>query len=700
MAIERMRRLILFGALLAMMLCCSVKAAETGGTDSDQDEGAEVVDWRAALAERPLAHPFLLLTPTTEGRLKRLVEKEPYKALAARFRANIDAIAEAPVPERVMQGRRLLNVSRLCFKRVVLASLLWRIDKDPKALAVARDTMLAAAAFKDWNPGHFLDVAEMTAALAIGYDWCHGGLTEAERATIRAAIIEKGLRALKPGDWWIKATNNWGQVCHAGLVMGALVVRDEAPKLADTTIERALTHVHPSMKVYAPDGVYPEGPGYWSYGTTYNVMLIEALRSGLGTDGGLLEKHPGLLKSGVYMCHAVGPTGYQFSYSDGGWSKSEPDEAALYWVARERGEPGLVANLLDALGPWAKREEDPLNRSDRFAPLLLLWAPEEKPATANLPRSWTGAGENPVAMHRTGWSARDAWVGIKAGMPYVNHGHMDVGSFVYEARGKRWAEDLGGEKYGKLEGAKVNIWDRKPGGQRWTVFRHHSRSHNVLMVDGQGQRVKGKGVFTRQDLEGEARFSIMDLAGVYEGQLDAAARGIKLLPDGTLIVRDEVTPTKDGTIRWAMMTRAQVEIASPRLAKLTQGEETLCLHIDAPEPAPGTATGTGTNSSKAAADAPPTKSATAKPEGEGEGQDEGAAIAWTVYPATPTREVENPNKGMRMVGFTIPARAQQPQTIQVTLAATPPSNGAAAAGDSAASSAELRSWKAKKAGSP
>jgi hypothetical protein len=33
--------------------------------------------------------------------------------------------------------------------------------------------MLAAAAFSDWNPSHFLDVAEMTAALAIGYDWLY-----------------------------------------------------------------------------------------------------------------------------------------------------------------------------------------------------------------------------------------------------------------------------------------------------------------------------------------------------------------------------------------------------------------------------------------------------------------------------------------------------------------------------------------------
>ena len=30
--------------------------------------------------------------------------------------------------------------------------------------------MLAIAQFADWNPSHFLDVAEMTMGMAIGYD--------------------------------------------------------------------------------------------------------------------------------------------------------------------------------------------------------------------------------------------------------------------------------------------------------------------------------------------------------------------------------------------------------------------------------------------------------------------------------------------------------------------------------------------------
>ena len=55
--------------------------------------------------------------------------------------------------------------------------------------------MKAVAAFPDWNPSHFLDVAEMTNALAIGYDWLYDDLTPTDRATIRAAIVEAGSEA-------------------------------------------------------------------------------------------------------------------------------------------------------------------------------------------------------------------------------------------------------------------------------------------------------------------------------------------------------------------------------------------------------------------------------------------------------------------------------------------------------------------------
>lgn len=54
--------------------------------------------------------------------------------------------------------------------------------------------MLYMAGYDNWNPEHFLDVAEMTMALSIGYDWLYEVLSPKNRAKIRKAILDKGLK--------------------------------------------------------------------------------------------------------------------------------------------------------------------------------------------------------------------------------------------------------------------------------------------------------------------------------------------------------------------------------------------------------------------------------------------------------------------------------------------------------------------------
>jgi hypothetical protein len=98
----------------------------------------------------------------------------------------------------------------------------------------------------------------------------------------REAIEEKGLGPyLKPGSkhGWERGGNNWNQVCHAGMVAGALALAEENPKRAAEVVSRALAGLPYGMKVYDPDGNYPEGPGYWNYGTTFNVLVIALLES-------------------------------------------------------------------------------------------------------------------------------------------------------------------------------------------------------------------------------------------------------------------------------------------------------------------------------------------------------------------------------------------------------------------------------------
>ena len=88
----------------------------------------------------------------------------------------------------------------------------------------AEQEMVSVCSFGDWNPSHFLDVGEMTMAVAIGYDWLFDKLSPETRRVVRESILQKGFAPSndKQYNWFLKAENNWNQVCNTGLVYGAL----------------------------------------------------------------------------------------------------------------------------------------------------------------------------------------------------------------------------------------------------------------------------------------------------------------------------------------------------------------------------------------------------------------------------------------------------------------------------------------------
>ena len=139
-------------------------------------------------------HPRLIFNRSDETKLiQKVVENKYIEVLHNVILDSADKmIHEKPVIYE-KTGRRLLKVSRTCLKRVLFLAYSYRLTNDRKYLKRAEKEMLTVAKFKDWNPDHFLDVAEMTAALAIGYDWLYYDLDKKSRAKIENAIIRKGL---------------------------------------------------------------------------------------------------------------------------------------------------------------------------------------------------------------------------------------------------------------------------------------------------------------------------------------------------------------------------------------------------------------------------------------------------------------------------------------------------------------------------
>ncbi len=567
---------------LCLGFVCLIGILPAGGQDYSYPPSISLDKLQEHVEKAPKQHPRLLITPDGLAKLKQSVKKNPLRKSLAKVVINhADYLLNVSPIERKKQGRRLLGQSRRCVERTIVLSMAYHLTGEDKYVKRCEKEMLDVAKFSDWNPSHFLDVAEMTFAMAIGYDWLYDQLSEESRKTIREAIIQKGviLPFETRHNGWVKSRNNWGQVCHGGLTAGALAVMEDEPELAARTVHNALQNVTYSMAAYAPNGSYPEGPGYWSYGTTYNVLLIAILESFIDANFGLTNA-PGFDKTGQYLSLVTGPSGYTFNYADGGAGRRP--EPARFWFASRYDRPDWLLNERDILAERLRNliESDGRSSGGRFLPLTLLWM-EDAPDDLNIqmPLHWSSEGHVPVTLHRSSWTDPNAvFVGLKAGSPSANHGQMDIGSFVLDADGVRWAMDLGAEGYHGIESRGMNLWDRSQDSDRWTIFRQQNYGHNTLVIDDQLQIAKNEGHIIQFSDDPEFPHSIVDMSEVYEGQAKSVKRGVALLPSNEVLIQDELTGLKpSSTVRWGMITPANPGKAENPIIKLQQNGKSLVL---------------------------------------------------------------------------------------------------------------------------
>ncbi len=535
-------------------------------------------------------HPRLLVNGADWERARALVKSgDPGAALLFDvLQERGKRMLEQPPAERVLEGRRLLPISRLMLERICVLSTLANITEDDAYAARAIAELRAAVRFSDWHPEVFLDTAELALAVAIGYDWLYEKLIPADRAEIETALIEKGIKPSIPAagqkaQWWVTGNNNWNQVCHASLAAAAIAVADREPELGRQIVQRAIDNVPIAARCYGPDGVYPEGVGYWDYGTSFEVLLIAALDRLCGRNYGL-DALPGFAQTPLYLSEMTSPSEQLYNYSDVGVGRFF--NVPFFWFSQRLGHPEWARGELD----WLKKRFPPANgkvngMGGRLFPFALLWYKPESPeggGAAPIPLQWLGRGENPVAVHRSALGDVSAtYVGIKGGSPSGNHAHMDGGSFIMEADGVRWALDLGMEDYNRVETLGVDLWNMKQESQRWELFRLGAESHNLLRFNGAKQAVKGNGQFVRFHADGAQGHSVLDLTSLYPG-LASVQRDVVLLPSRAVLFQDEWTAGAEAVdVSWQWITKAAVQVR-PGEIELTQNGKRLTLRLLAP----------------------------------------------------------------------------------------------------------------------
>ena len=519
-------------------------------------------------AEHPLAslrrqHPRLIAADADIARVRELIKTNAQAGeIYDRLEQEASKIEQQPPVEYKLIGPRLLDKSRTALHRIYTLALLYRLDKKQQYLDRAIAELRQISNFPDWHPPHFLDTAEMTHAAAIGYDWLYPQLSNQDRRLIRDAILTKGLEAALPiyekHTWWTAVHHNWNLVCNGGISIGALAIAGEDPDAtskSEEVLKYALASAPLALASYAPDGGWNEGPGYWDYATSYAVYLLSALDSALGTDFGL-SNSPGFDRAGLFRLYFTDPLNLTFNYAD---AHAETGAApAMFWLAQRFRQP------VDA---W--QEQYLLRAGKSPGPLDLVWYQTEavSPDRAGLPLHAAFTGVD-VGFLRTSWTDPDAlWLAAKGGDNHANHSHLDLGSFVFDAGGVRWAEDLGSDYY-NLPGYF--------GKQRFTYFRLRTESHNTLLLDGENQDEQGRAQLALHGNELQ-----IDLHGAYSKLVERWNRTIGIEHSDTLHLRDDITAPSPVDILWGMVTRATPELHG-RTVRLRQFRKVLEGEIHSP----------------------------------------------------------------------------------------------------------------------
>lgn len=536
-------------------------------------------DFEVPTADRILStlrtnHPRVMADARTFSTVRELTSRG---GMPAEIYVEVKKFANALLNEPVSRyekpdGKRLLHVSRRVLDRVGALALVYRLERDPRYAARAAQELEAAARFPDWNPAHFLDTAEMTHAFALGYDWLFDLWTDNQKRVFREAIVTKGLKeGLKvytSGKGWPRNPNNWNQVCNGGMISGALAVAGEEPQLAAQIVHEAVSSVPLAMKHYAPDGAGTEGATYWGYGSSYNIVLLSALQTALGTDFGL--KQVGAFgESGYYQIYMSGANRVAFDFADCGRVRvSEPQH---FWLAGAYDIPAFSWFRLNGLTSERKKDDwrDLLWFDDRGKGVDFKTLP--------LDRHFRGAE---CASMRSSWDKDALIVGIQAGdsMDLVGHRHLDLGSFILDALGERWIIDSGTESETYQAHRHKN--------PRHYYYRIRAEGHNVPVLNpnqGPDQNRKAVAKIVRFESTLQQAVAVVDLSDAYKEHATRTVRTFKLEDRKRLVLTDELEPRTPAELWWFLHTEAKVELSDAgRTATLSQKGKHVTVRLQQP----------------------------------------------------------------------------------------------------------------------
>ncbi|MGB2905586.1 MAG: heparinase II/III family protein [Candidatus Aminicenantaceae bacterium] len=491
--------------------------------------------------------------------LKGKIKSDPVIGnLYEAIRLHAYEILDQPLIRRVKTSNAMLDISREMLRRVNMLGVVYLVDRDNTILERIDQEVLATCRFSDWNPPVYLDVGEISMAVALALDWTCDQLPKTTIQLAKKTLIEKGIYPSWPEhggseQWWVTHPNNWNQVCNGGMIAASIAIVDDDPELAAKTIKRALSGLPHVLAEYMPDGVYPESPMYWEYGTSYSLLAATMLETAFGTDFGHKD-YPGFIESATckIMCSNL-PSGGYYNFAD---CKDKPEvdgDIILAWFATHTSK-----SMFYEKEKFLRSPKD--IRLSYLTGAALAWMSQYREvSTQKRPVTWVGKGKTPIAVFRGETDGSDYYFAAKGGCGAVSHGHMDAGSFIFELNGIRWSIDPGNQSY-MIGEQGFDLWSQCQDCERWELLTKNNYGHSTLTVNDERHIVDGYASVSNFEKGKNPRVTF-DLTPALEGQVKNAKRTFTKEGDNALLIEDEIeTNEKTRYVTWQLITQAEVEI--------------------------------------------------------------------------------------------------------------------------------------------
>lgn len=495
-------------------------------------------------------HPRLLFDAAAKKDLDVKIKNEKYSKVVEGFTSQAKSWREKLIPSSVIYQAdqfpdddwlpTLGDWSRRTVgswgDAVLENSLDYSFNGNREAGDYVVNLLMQLSTFPDWNHPwlanrgrfNYHPTGVMAHRFALGYDLTYNLMSDDQRKTIRKALIDKlidgSFKTYVYGDEVTCDTSNWISHVVGGSLMCLAAIYGDGDEELEPYLSGHIFKMWDFIEhVHGPDGAYGEGYGYNGYTMMTMCESVPSLKNTLNID--LSAPINGSYQETVWA-GIIKEKHLNFHFGDSSGNLNNIDNWA--WLLPKFKDP-----LLGWYYNYVKTHEslnDVLYDTENVA--------KKDPFSDNPNRVFRSVGST---VFKSGWEPDDFVFVLRTG-PFINHQHIDQGTF--------WLADKGqiliGERHGSTyyDDPKYQPWYTQPVGHSTILINGNHQSQRTgdheYFADGFDDYA-----FVGHYLDGaDAAFVQGDIGKLYWGDVESIQRNVLFIKPRTLLMLDTVKPAK------------------------------------------------------------------------------------------------------------------------------------------------------------